>query len=305
MEIKKIIDHYIKNYSSKIFMTKLSVEGKNAYLMYIYQYEKELENFSETFLAYLPFYIRASDYFSSFDDNLDLDEELKKRSKAIKEKSAVVPSRTPERSGIYGELFLDFYLRIINAKKLILTYANKRSFNTNSETTGPDNVVYYVDADNNINVCMCEAKFVGGASNARNALLEDISGTSLKMGHVTTEYLNDYFQFIVEKEFKVDISDETIFHSFLFDLNRQLDNGNNFVQILIDHNICVNFIFFAIFDSRKRKPEDLLQYYNEIYNQCKENVEDIGISKYKIEIVFVPTENTTMRIKEEIEKAYE
>lgn len=305
MEIRKIIEHYTNNYSSRIFMTKLTPQGKMAYIMYIYQYEKELENFSETFLAYLPFYVRPSDYFSSLDENKDLDEQLKKRSKAIKEKSTVVPTRTPESSGIYGELFLDFYLRIINAKKLILTYANKRSFNTNIETTGPDNVVYYIDESNCINVCFCEAKFVEGASNAKNALLEDVSGTPTKMGHVSTEYLNDYFQFIVEKGFNVELSDETIFRSFLFDLNKQLDNGNNFVQILIEHNICVNFIFFAIFDSKKRRPEELEQYYDEIYNQCEVNIQDIGIDNYKIEVVFVPTENKTMTIKEEIEKAYE
>lgn len=305
MEIGKIIDHYINNYSSKIFMTKLSIEDKSAYLMYIYEYGKELENFSETFLAYFPFYVRASDYFAALDENLDLDEQLRKRSKAIKQKSTVVPSRKKEMSGIYGELFLDFYLRIINAKKLILTYANKRSFNTDNETTGPDNVVYYVDKNDKINVCMCEAKFVGGAYNAKKALLEDVSGTPTKMGHVTKEYLNDYFQFIVEKGFNVEASDVTIFQTFLSDLNKELDNGNNFVQILINHNICVNFIFFAIFDSKKRKPEDLLLYYDEIYTQCELNIKDIGIKNYKIEIVFVPTENATMTIKGEIEKAYE
>ena len=305
MEIGKIIDHYINNYSSKIFMTKLSIEDKSAYLMYIYEYEKELENFSETFLAYFPFYVRASDYFIALDENFDLDEQLRTRSKAIRKKSTVVPTRKPEISGIYGELFLDFYLRIINAKKLILTYANKRSFNTDNETTGPDNVVYYIDEDNKINVCMCEAKFVGGASNAKKDLLEDVSGTPTKMGHVTTEYLNDYFQFIVEKGFNVDSSDLMIFQTFLSDLNLELDNGNNFVQILINHNICVNFIFFAIFDSKKRTPEKLLENYDEIYNRCELNVKDIGIKNYKIEIVFVPTENKTMTIKDEIEKAYE
>ena len=305
MKIIKIIEHYKSNYSSKIFMTKLSAEGINAYLMYIYEYENELENFADNYLAYFPFYVRASDYFSALDDKLDLDEQLKKRSKAIREKSTVVPERTPETSGIYGELFLDFYLRIINAKKLILTYANKRSFNTNSETTGPDNVVYYVDSEDNINVCICEAKFVEGASNAKKALLEDISGTQTKKGHITKEYLNDYFQFIVEKGFNIELSEEKTFRSFLFDLNRELDNGNDFVHILIEHNICVNFIFFAIFDSKKRQPEDLLTYYNEIYNKCETNVKDIGIKNYKIEIIFVPTENDTMTIKNQIEKAYE
>ena len=305
MEINRLIKHYNSNYKTKVFMTKLVGAMAEAYIMYVYQYEKELENFSDTFLAYLPFYVRNKDYFATFDEESDLDSQLIERSKSIRKNSKLIPTRDMGKDGIYGELFLDFYLRIISAKKPILTYANKRSFASNRETTGIDNVVYYIDLENKINLCICEAKFVRSASNAKKDLLEDIQGTSLKQGHVTKEYLNDYFQFIVEKGIEIEQDDRSVFQPFLFELNAQLDLGNDFISIIISYDICVNFIFFAIFDSTKKEPDKLLRYYKEIYSQCEENVTKIGITNYKIEIVFIPTDNDTMVIKEAMEGSYE
>lgn len=305
MDKSTIISHYYNNYRTKVFLTRLSSNTRNFYLMYIYNYEQELENFSQTFLKYLPFYVRNTDYFSQLNDNTDLDALLEKRSKSLRKNSKIVPKRTIATDGIYGELFLDFYLRIVNKFNAIITYANKRSFDSNSETTGPDNVVYFVDEANRINLCICEAKFVAGASYAKNCLLEDIQGTTAKRGHITKDYLNDYFQFIVEKGCDILEKDKKIFESFLKELNEQLDNGNDFLSIIINHNICVNFIFFAIFDSTKRVPDDLKNHYEEIYTLCQNNLRQIGITNYKIEIVFIPTSNDTMTIKEAMEKSYE
>ena len=67
----------------------------------------------------------------------------------------------------------------------------------------------------------------------------------------------------------------------------------------------MNFIFFAIFDSQKRSPDKLKDYYDEIYSQCVKNINAIGFTNYKIEIVFIPTENSTMDIKRAMEKSYE
>ena len=89
------------------------------------------------------------------------------------------------------------------------------------------------------------------------------------------------------------------------ELNAQLDNGNHFLSVLINHNVCVNFIFFAIFDSTKKEPNKLNEHYEDIYENCKTNVEKLGITNYKIEIVFIPTNNDTMTIKQAMEKAYE
>lgn len=305
MDYSLLISHYYNNYKSKVFLTELTATGSTFYIMFIYDYDNEIENFSQTFLKYLPFYVRNADYFSAIDNPVNIDILLESRSKSLRKNSTLIPHRTIATDGIYGELFLDFYLRIVNQYNAIITYANKRSFDSNNETTGPDNVVYFIDNANNINICLCEAKFVGGASNARNCLIEDIVGTATKQGHITKEYLNDYFQFIVEKGNDIPANDRGIFQPFLLDLNKQLDSGNDFLSVIINHDICVNFIFFAIFDSTKNDPNKLKSYYDDIYNNCKTNAVNIGIKNYKIRIVFIPTTNDTMILKTAMERSYE
>ncbi len=244
MEVNQLVAHYKANYERKVFMTRLSHAMQNAYLMYIYDYPSELKNFADTFLAYLPFYIRNSDYFETVDENEDIDTQLIARSKNMRKNSKIIPHRQIASDGIYGELFLDFYLRIVNGRKAVITYANKRSFDSNYESTGPDNIVYFLDENKKINICFCEAKFVAGAANAKNNLIEDIVGkpntpgkADGKPAHISAAYLNDYFQFIVEKGNAIQEPDKTIFKSFFTDLNAQLDGGNDFVSVLIAHNI--------------------------------------------------------------------
>lgn len=312
MEISKLITYYLINYAHKVFLTRLSDEMQNAYIMYIYDYDQEFENFADTFLKYLPFYVRNSDYFQAIDEEDNVDAQLASRSISMRKNSQTIPQRKIESDGIYGELFLDFYLRIVRARNSVITYANKRSFASNYESTGPDSIVYYIDQNQKMNMCLCEAKFVGGAANAKNDLVEDIVGKPAtpdkkdgKPAHISASYINDYFQFVVEKGYHIQEPDKTLFKSFFADLNGQLDNGNDFVSILIRHNVCVNFVFFAIFDSKRRTPEKLKSHYDEIYSHCERNVKDIGFINYKIEIVFIPTENSTMDIKRAMEKLYE
>ncbi|MDE5788866.1 MAG: DUF1837 domain-containing protein [Clostridia bacterium] len=305
MDKSLLISHYYNNYKQKIFLTRLSATECDFYVMYKYDYVEEINNFSQTFLKYLPFYVRNSDYFSVIDEYDDLDKLLACRSRTLRKNSKIIPQRTIGTDGIYGELFLDFYLRIVNKYNAIITFANKRSFDSNFETTGPDNIVYFIDEAEKIHICICEAKFVGGAANAHNCLIDDIIGTAKKQGHITKKYLNDYFQFIVEKGNDICERDKKIFKPFLFDLNKQLDAGNDFLSVIINHNICVNFIFFAVFDSTKNDPDKLKKYYDSIYDKCKTNVIKMGITNFKIEIVFIPTTNDTMTLKSAMEKSYE
>lgn len=312
MDSNKLIAHYQNYCAHKVFMTKLSHAMQHAYIMYVYDYTQELENFADTFLKYLPFYVRNSDYFEVIDESEDIDTQLINRSKSMRRNSQVIPQRQIASDGIYGELFLDFYLRVVCARNAVITYVNKRSFASNYESTGPDNVVYYIDMEGNINICLCETKFVVGATNAKNELIEDIVGKPATPGkkdgkpaHISRDYLNDYFQFIVEKGHQIKEPDRTRFQEFFRDLNGQLDAGNDFISILIKHNVCVNFVFFAIFDSKKRTPDKLKDHYEEIYIQCDQSVNAMGFRNYKIEIVFVPTENATMDIKRAMERSYE
>ena len=84
MEVKQLVAHYQNQYARKVFMTRLSDANQNAYIMYVYDYDHELENFADTFLKYLPFYVRNSDYFEVIDETGDIDAQLVSRSKNMR-----------------------------------------------------------------------------------------------------------------------------------------------------------------------------------------------------------------------------
>lgn len=305
MNNETLIEYYKTNHENKIFHTKLFSANSSAHIMYIYEFEKELEYFSSTFLCYLPYYVRSSDQLSTI-SNDNIENELVDRSKKIRV-SKIVPQRKTEVDGLYGELFLDFYLRIVCNRKCLITYGMKKAFSvaTNEESRGPDSVVYYLDKGQ-INVCFCEAKFVSGAATAKNKLIDDINGThDEKSSHLSKEFLNDYIAFMLSQNLYIDEPDKVVFSSFINELNCKLDTTNDFIGSLIDLNVCCNFIFFAIFDSTKKKPDKLIDHYKEICNEAETKIKGLGITNYRIEVVFVPTDSKPLRIKEEIQKNYE
>lgn len=304
MNNEMLTNYYKENHEKKIFHTKLFSLDSNAHIMYVYEYEKEMENFCSTFLCYLPYYIRSSDQLSTIsDDNIEND--LINRSKVIRV-SKIVPKRKKEVDGLYGELFLDFYLRIVCDRKCLITYGMKKAFSVgkNNESYGPDSVVYYIK-DGKINVCFCETKFVTGAATAKNRLIEDIKGTDDKTGHLSKEYLNEYIAFMLTQNLQIEIKDKPFFSSFINELNNELDKTNDFVNALIKLDVCCNFIFFAIFDSKKREPQKLIEYYKEICDEAVLKVKSLGITNYKIEVIFIPTDSKPIEIKGEIQKCYE
>lgn len=303
MDNNSLIEYYKTYHERKIFHTKLNTRDCNAHIMFIYDYKEEFQNFSSTFLLYLPYYVRSSDQLSTISCE-NIDDELIKRSKKIR-LDKIIPKRRTEVDGLYGELFLDFYLRIVCDRKSLITYAKKRSFASNTEAYGPDNVVYYIE-NGKINVCFCEAKFIEGAAKAKKSLVEDINGSSNgKPSHISREFLNDYIGFMISQNLDISEEDKSLFADFIDNLNIKLDTTNEFVESMIDLDICCNFIFFAIFDSTRKKPDDLINYYKEIYDNADIKVKDLGISNYRIEVVFIPTNSKPLDIKKEIQKNYE
>lgn len=304
MDEQDFLRYYSKNHEKRVFRIRLSDLNELCYIMYVYDYDKELENFKKTFLYYLPFYIRNSDQLSSIDVTDNIDWELKKRSIKIRKDITIVAQRDSKINGIYGELFMDFYLRVVENRRLMITYAQKRAYKSNYESQGTDSVTYYIE-NNNICICFSEAKFVAGASNAKNGLCEDIEGNEEKPSHLSKNYLNDYIRFIIDKGPILNHSDMDMYRSFIKRLNKRLDVDDDFLSFLIEENVCFHFMFFAIFDSKKRKPECLKSYYNEIYNEAKNHISTLGVKNYKIEIVFIPVENSPILIKKGIDENYE
>lgn len=81
--------------------------------------------------------------------------------------------------------------------------------------------------------------------------------------------------------------------------------SKNLVDILVEKSVCFNFIFFAVFKSVYKNPELLIDYYNELIASAIKNINEAGIIKYKIEIIFIPTDAVPIEIKERIEEFYE
>ena len=282
----------------------LQAKGVDFAILFNYDYESELDNFKDSFIKYLPFYIRSRDNLSTYEIDEKLDNFLIKQSKKIWKDSNLLPSRMTKVNGIYGELFLDFYMRIVEKNKVILTYANKRSFNSNYETLGIDNVLYSIK-DSTIELYLCEAKFMNSEYSSRKGFEDDILGTSSKIGHITKEYLNDYFEFIVSKDHQFDSNDSLILNDYFNKLNIILNNDCNFVDFLIESNTRVNFVFFAIFLNVHKNPDYFIKNHVSLYKVASRQVERLGVTNYTIKIIYIPTDNSSMVIKEGIDGYYE
>ena len=117
--------HYIDNHKQKIFATQIISSNCEYYILYSYDYDYELENFKTEFLYYLPYYVSNDDLLKTIDVSVDIDQQMEKRSQKIRRDSTIIPKRPISNDGIYGELFLDFYLRIVKERNLIIQITEK------------------------------------------------------------------------------------------------------------------------------------------------------------------------------------
>jgi len=319
MEKSKLIEYFDLNFKFRIFEKQLNFNRQQYYILYQYDYHNELKSFKETFLYYLPFYVQNDDMLEMVDGSNDtfISSDLIKKSKWIWENSIIMPHRKAASNGIFGELFLDFFLRVVKKRKLIMTYASKREFNSNMETKGLDNVAYSFDENGQMHIYFCEAKFLETRTAVETQLIEDIIGAKEikdsngeickkeKIGHVTKDFLNKYIQFIVEKGDAIETKYREVFKEYLNYVNKNLSKGVDFVTILNKFGICVDFIFFAEFCCKKKDPAKFKKEYCAIYKECQNQVSVIGLEETNIEIVFIPIDNKSMTVKNEICKQYE
>jgi hypothetical protein len=304
MNVDMLVDYYNAHYNGKIFHTKLSIKDKNYAVMYTHNQIDEIKNFVEKFSKYFPFYVWNEDQLEVLSED-DIDSELNRASHICWDNNSLVPRRATKVNGIYGEVFLDFYERIIKRHKLVCTFAGKRSFKSNYEATGFDNV-FYIIGDTGIEFVFSEAKFVTNSSTAKSDLIKDISGKDASSyGHLSKDFLNDYISFVVQKASYFSATERAQLKSLFSELNKVLVSGKkDFVQYLIDTNTKVNCVFFAIFQSTRTTPEQLADTYDSINREAKQKLDSMGIGTYSIEIVFVPIHNKSMEIKGAIDEHY-
>lgn len=308
--IKALEEYYYNTHKNKIFCIELHVEDKEFYILYNYDKTDEITKFVSNFTEYLPYYVYNGDALEHINIKDSLSEELLKRSKRCWT-GPYIPKRETKVDGVYGEVFLDFYERIIKKNILASTYASKRDFRSKNENHGFDNVLFKINNDE-IEFVFAEAKFVTSKSAAKESLINDIRGDNNSEvhkrtnGHLTIEFMDDYICFIVNKNSFFHDNDKQLLKNFFNELNEVLINHDGkFVQFLIERNIKVNCVFFAIFNDVSVKPSDYADIYNLIEKEAKTQLETIGFNNYSVEIVFVPTLSKSMDIKEAISKSYE
>lgn len=310
LDLKDLESYFEAEHKNKIFCTKLCVDNKKFCILYDYSKKDEIEKFVSNFTEYLPYYVYNADSLESIDSQENLGKRLAEISKMCWH-GPTVPKRNLKVNGIFGEVFLDFYARIVKKAKLASTYASRRDFKSKSENKGFDNVLFSIN-NNEIEFVFAESKFVVNKSSATSALLSDITGTpAIKdkpevVGHLTLDFMNDYITFVVEKGAFFSDSDKMLLKPFFKELNDVLMNkGGDFISFLIEKEVKVNCVFFAIFECASTTLSDYISAYNKIESTAKSYLENMGLKKYGIEIVFIPTHASSMEIKGAINGYYQ
>lgn len=307
--LENLKNYFCTEHEKKFFCTKLCVKGKCFDILYDYDKKHEIDNFVSNFSEYLPYYVYNADTLECIDTEGDLSTILKEISKKCWN-GPNVPSRNKNVNGIFGEVFLDFYERIVKKATVACTYASRRDFNSNYENKGYDNVLFRIK-NNNVEFVFAESKFVTNKSTASSALVNDITGKPASkeekaiVGHLTRDFMNDYITFVVEKNSYFSDSDKKVLQPFIRNLNNVLINQNgNFIDFLINNDVCVNCVFFAIFKNKSVNPSDYVDAYDSIYSEAEKHLKNIGFKNYYIEIVFIPTKSKSTEIKGAINEYY-
>jgi len=308
--LEQIEQYYSNEHKGKIFCTRMSLQGKSFDILYNYDKINEIEKFVSNFSEYLPYYVYNADTLECIDTTGDFSLKLFELSKQCWY-GPNIPSRETKVNGIFGEVFLDFYERVVKGAKLASTYASRRNFDSNNENKGYDNVLFIIKPDS-VEYVFAESKFVATKSKATEDLLIDIKGEPAsghkkeKVGHLTRNYMNRYITFIVEKGTYFSDEDKSILRPFINDLNNVLINeGRDFISFLINRNIRVNCVFFAIFQDQHFNPNAFISEYDKIEEEARRQLKNIGFTNYGIEIVFIPTSSKSMTIKGAINEHYE
>lgn len=308
-EVHQLRTHYVNNLKDKVFFKEDSINGKTYCIFYIHDINIEEESFVDTFSQYFPFYVWNEDQIQFIDIDNNAENNLGNASKKCWN-SEIVPTRKTKSNGIYGEVFLDFYERIVHGRRLISTYASRRAFSSNSEAKGYDHIGYILN-NGVLELVIGEAKYVSTVYSAKDALVDDINGKfdsegKWHPGHLTTEYFNRFLNFIIQKKESFSTVEKNEIQELMSELNRELVLGNGeFLQYIITHNMKLNCVFFAIFQNNSNIPKNLELHYDKIHQEAVNALNVMGVTNYSIEIVFVPTDLTSMHIKEKIDEFYE
>ncbi len=304
----RLREYYEKHCAPLVFYGEQKLENNDFCKMYFLDTtnEKELNNYKKLFQEYLFLYVRNYDTFSNF-DNLKDEHDEDKISEALyingkkiwKEESLIITS-DPITLGIYGELFDEFYLNIVKKENILLTYSTKNSFNSRN-IKGSDTIGAIWENDG-LTLILSECKFYTDIKRASDSLIGDILGTAKEKSHVTKEYINRYLNFVADKPHSIFSNNEdnkkiiSMYEKINHDILNASDNITA-IDILNKYRVKIRFDFFAIYSDSAYTPKERQQYYKNIVDAFNKQIIDIGVDNYSMEIIFIPTKNSSPEVK--------
>lgn len=299
-------NYFKENCSDLVFSNETVLEGNNNAKMYHVNVDAitEKNNYKKIFQEYLVLFIRSYEKlrYMDLDGNLSSETLLEYGKNTWNNKGLIITSKLMS-SGIFGELFNDFYINIVKDENILITYSTKRGFGEKN-IKGVD-VVGCMLEDDNFTFIFSESKFVGSASYAKESLKDDINGKKTEASHITDEYINKFSEFMLDKSHSLynDESKKTTKIINTIDLiNRKRYANEKLIDIFNELNIKIRFVFFAIYTDTKFKASERETYYNEILHDFNNQIKKTGLKKYDIEIVFIPIINKSTEIKEYMSK---
>lgn len=295
----------LKNYYKEvctplIFVNENNLDDLNNVRIYLYDFNKqqELENFKKVFQEYMLMYVKNDDLIEVYDLSKNISEQLQREFKKIYKK--MTPCRKTKANGIFGELFNDYYLKNILNEEILLAYVAKKEFNNNNEAKGID-IVCCENKNDILEIILSEAKFVGTVNSAKNSLIGDISGED---NHLNKTYINNYMDFVLNRQQGLDKQRRNEVTLKIKKINEKIIlEEKNFIDTINELNYSLRFIYFAIFQhENNRNAESFRDSINKISQEFNQQVKQTGIINYSMEIIFIPTFNTSMDLKNKMEE---
>lgn len=305
----KILKEYYQSECRKlVFLEERTINPYSYIHMYIYEYKKELENFKDLFTKYFPYYVDNYSTIEVYKLDYDIAKELERQSK--KEwYSSHFDERPIEKWGIFGELFMDFYVRIVTKNEVMLTYAAKKGYKDKNEFKGIDGLACSLNGEQ-LEIIFSEAKFVDNIANAKRALIEDIigqydkKGNLTKVGHLNQKEINNYFNFALKKQDAVSEVLKKKAVEKIQIINKKMMEDKEFIDIINEMGYKIRFVYFAIYKSNRKRPEEIFRYYSEIVDAFNKEITNTKIKNFNIDIVFIPTDNDSNVLKNKMVEMY-
>lgn len=271
--------------------------------VYLYDFsrEEELKNFKKVFQEYMFMYVKNYDIIEQLDLTNDVATVLSKKFKKTFREDT--PNRKTKNNGIFGELFNDFYLRNILNENSMLAYVNRKAYSSNNEAKGID-IVFCNDNNKKLEIVLSEAKFVGSATDAKNSLISDINGHD---NHLNKEYIDSYMNFVLDRQNGLENNRKNSIINKVSAINRKrIAEEKQFVDIINELEYSIKFVYFAIFQyENNRLIERFKTSAEEILSEFDKKISDVGINNYTVDVVFIPTFNTSMELKRKMEETDE